>query len=474
MSLISYQNGAALFDATPIENMFLIEYLPTAPEEFLRVYLYARMLCLHPELGDSMEEISRALHMEEEIVESAFFYWEQQGLVQRISDRPPQYALVPMRSAVRACEMREYELQDMNLRLQAIFGSNLLHPQEYLIASEWVNELRFTQDAVVFFVEHFAKKSKSKKPDLNRLFKKLDKEAARLSDKGVKTLADMQQALTEGTPDDVAEAVLKRLSISRPASVPELELTRKWMGEWGYTKEAILAASGDTVSARQPTFAYLDKILESQLDRAVNDGLRAALRELGNSGNVTEELKKRDRSLLDAGFEPRAIEMAAAQTNLKRKHNFEDLEWMLARWRDEDILTAAAAEEYVRVMQGLREEMHRLLELAGSDKRPALGDIQDLKKWKKHHSADVIQYAARCAKGMQLPVKYMDKLLKAWQDAGVRDVAAAEAERAARQQKTEGGREKTSNQALSYAQNTYTDSDFGSDFYVDLTDGGEA
>ena len=37
MPFCSFSEGAAMFDVTPIENMFLLEYLPTAPEGFLRV-----------------------------------------------------------------------------------------------------------------------------------------------------------------------------------------------------------------------------------------------------------------------------------------------------------------------------------------------------------------------------------------------------------------------------------------------------
>ena len=69
MPFCSFSEGAAMFDVTPIENMFLLEYLPTAPDGYLRVYLYARMLCLHPELGGEMADVAKALHMEEEAFE---------------------------------------------------------------------------------------------------------------------------------------------------------------------------------------------------------------------------------------------------------------------------------------------------------------------------------------------------------------------------------------------------------------------
>ena len=44
MPFCSFDRESAMYDVTPIENMFLLEYLPMAPEDYLRVYLYARML----------------------------------------------------------------------------------------------------------------------------------------------------------------------------------------------------------------------------------------------------------------------------------------------------------------------------------------------------------------------------------------------------------------------------------------------
>ena len=98
MAFCSFDRDGALYDSTPIENMFLLEYLPTAPENYLRVYLYARMLCLHPELGEDLSDMAQTLHMEESQISDAMTYWERQGLVRRLTDRPPTYAILPVRS----------------------------------------------------------------------------------------------------------------------------------------------------------------------------------------------------------------------------------------------------------------------------------------------------------------------------------------------------------------------------------------
>ena len=98
MPFCSFSEGAAMFDVTPIENMFLLEYLPTAPDGYLRVYLYARMLCLHPEVGGELKDMAKALHMEEEAVFNAFSYWERMGLVERL--RPAAVVVVDALAAM--------------------------------------------------------------------------------------------------------------------------------------------------------------------------------------------------------------------------------------------------------------------------------------------------------------------------------------------------------------------------------------
>ena len=120
MAFLSFDKGAVVYGSTPVENMFLLEYLPTAQDDCLRVYLYARLLCCHPELGGSVADIARALRITEEAVEDAFRFWEREGLVKRLTDRPPTYALLPMRGVAQPSEMdrQYYQFRDFNAALQ--------------------------------------------------------------------------------------------------------------------------------------------------------------------------------------------------------------------------------------------------------------------------------------------------------------------------------------------------------------------
>ena len=77
MAFCGFGKGAAMYDSTPIENLFLLEHLPAAPAQYVKVYLYARMLCLYPELGDGVTDAAAVLRMDEDAVLDAMAYWEQ-------------------------------------------------------------------------------------------------------------------------------------------------------------------------------------------------------------------------------------------------------------------------------------------------------------------------------------------------------------------------------------------------------------
>ena len=63
------------------------------------------------------------------VAPSTLRYWEREGLVRRLSDRPPTYALLPMRGAGAASEMDQhyYQFRDFNASLQRLFGDVILH-----------------------------------------------------------------------------------------------------------------------------------------------------------------------------------------------------------------------------------------------------------------------------------------------------------------------------------------------------------
>ena len=485
MACFRFADGAGMFDSTPIENLFLMEYLPAAPEKFLRVYLYARMLALHPELGGDMAALADSLRMEAEDVYSAFAYWEQRGLARRLSDKPPTFELLPVRaeemSTTVPTDKEYYAYRDFNSSLQALFPSKLIDNHEYRIANDWLNVLGYDQAAVLRLVEYGISTSRSpnRTPSPSSVFKRMDKIAAKWADRGCRTLEDVERAIAE--QEDVypvARAVLKRFALRRDPTLDELECVKRWMGEWGFTQEQILEACVETTKSRTPSFAYLDAVLKSRREDTEGQWaeLSEVLKELDSpQAQPTPDLLKSYAALRAEGFEAETIRLAAVQCHRKKKTGFGEMEWMLRQWGAQGIRTRQAAEAYIEDMRRKADRVRALLALCGLERRPTMNDLSLYEGWIADHDESVIEYAAGCARGMQVPMLYMDKLLADWRDSGVHTVEEAAARHEATRAKRAAQQASVQpvNPALNYEQREYREEDFGDDFFIDLDRYGE-
>ena len=463
MAFLSFDHGAVVYGATPVENMFLLEYLPVAPDDCLRVYLYARLLCCHPELGGSVSDVARALRLTDEAVEDAFRFWEREGLVKRLTDRPPTYALLPMRGAASASEMDQqyYQFRDFNASLQRLFGDVILHG-EVAIPQEWVTVFGYTVEAALKIVEYGLTVLRLSRRTPRATLRKLDNVAREWSERGARTLADVERMIAEKSGDmSMAEAVLKRFVLRRRPTEDELALARKWRG-WGFDTEAVLAACGETTKASNPSFAYVDRVLEGRyLQTDANfAALRDVQRELGASALPTPETLKRYAAFLEAGFEAATVTAAAIALNAQNRHRFEDLERLLTQWAEKGLFRADAAEAYLQRQRGLQAEMIELLRLAGSDRTPGLADIALFEGWKARFSPEMLRLAAEQSRGKGAAVAAIDKLLAAWEKEGV---STPEQARARRERPAKG----FDNPALHYEQRPLAGD--GGELFTDLS-----
>lgn len=65
--------------------------------------------------------------------------------------------------------------------------------------------------------------------------------------------------------------VLRMLGQRCNPSEPQKELYIKWTGKWRFSHEMVLLAVNETVSAQNPSFAYIDSVLQDWRKRGVTD-----------------------------------------------------------------------------------------------------------------------------------------------------------------------------------------------------------
>jgi DNA replication protein DnaD len=104
--------------------------------------------------------------------------------------------------------------------------------------------------------------------------------------------------------------------------------------------------------------------------------VKVILKELGANNIVpTPDQIRTYTALLEKGFEPETVLLAAVQCARKRKNSFEDLVWMLDNWDKAGVRTRAQADKYVLDMQQATREVRALLEAAGLTRRPTMDDL---------------------------------------------------------------------------------------------------
>ena len=140
---------------------------------------------------------------------------------------------------------------------------------------------------------------------------------------------------------------------------------------------------------------------------------------------------------------------------------------MVRKWGEQRLFKFADADAYVRDMNRLTDEVRALLARCGTDRRPSMDDLTLYESWTLDFPRALIDYAADCARGMQLPMRYIDRLLDEWRKAGVTTVDEA---RSQHESRAGAKANPAANPALSYEQRSHTDDDYG-DLFINLDTG---
>lgn len=155
MAFCAFDDSAALFDSTPVENMFITEYMLRAPGDFVKVYLYALMLCYHPTPRMSLSSMARDLDMTEEDVERAFKYWARDGLVRQVGDNPVSFTLFNLKqlTLTRAENPGDKLYNQKFIEEAERILKRTLQPEEINLINDWIQVLELPEEVILMLLQ---------------------------------------------------------------------------------------------------------------------------------------------------------------------------------------------------------------------------------------------------------------------------------------------------------------------------------
>ncbi len=447
MSLCRFSDSFQIFDITPVENLFIQEFMLKAPGDFVKVYLYGLMQCYRPNSTENtLEAFSHALEMDKSTIENAFRYWERQGILYFHED-PSGKASIEyfnikdvLYNKGLDSQQTMYKYKDFNQNLQKIFDTRLLSPQEYLRIYDWIEVLELPMEVVLMMVQFYVSRM-GKKVRINYL----DKVAETWAKEGINSLQKAEeyiQANDSCFKDTVA--VLKYLGIHRSPSQAELDLYKKWRN-WGFNLDSILLACKETTKVQSPTFAYLDKILANMHNKDISlvhevkqhldkqddsfTRIKEVYFELGykNNAPTPEHLDMYKVWVKEYGLEHNLILLACKQCVRKKTTTFNHLDDLLKQWASRGFRSVKEVKDYLSKQKALDNEIKAVLQRAGDSRAITASDRKLYRQWteKWNMSFEVILLAAEYSVMSEKKLPYMNQILSNWHKKGINSVKEA-------------------------------------------------
>lgn len=426
---------------TPVDNVFLEDYLPLADAVDVKVYLYGLHLASAGGDGadNSIQKVALMLKLSEERVLAAFRYWEEQGIVSVSKTHP---ASVTFRSVKKPLtpvikyNAREYStfVEEMT----RLFPETVLTPNELNAYIEMLRTYKMEINAMLMTARYCMDvRGVASTPYILAV-------ADNWARQGITTEAEVSKHIEEleQNSEDI-RAIFKALGMRSLPDIEDRQLYLKWTKEYGYKMDAVLTASrsckkkggmrkleavieelhnAGAVSAQEVAAYAADKESKRRLAEDVVAGIGSFY------SNYDVVVETYIGPWLAKGFQPNALRSLAKLCFLRNIRTLDGVDGVADRFYKLGILTEEGVEGYITRQAALDGQIREVLEAAGSSQLISGRDREFYRTfveiWGFPH--ETVLAAARRAAGKAFPMSEINRSLAMLKEHNISDAAEAE------------------------------------------------
>lgn len=435
MSFCKFSSELVANNKTEIDNIFIDNFLPNAPDLCVKVYLYGLYLATNDlEFDNTFEAFAKKLGISELDLETAFRYWEEQGLVQVLSTYPIQVLYKPLKDVINGTRLYKPEkYEKFNTQAQELFhGTREITKTEYGEYYNFLEKSGMEQEALLMIID-YCLQSKKKAVGYSYILTV----ARNWVKEGILTAKQVEEKLYEAEQASTSlSAILKVLGIKRSASIDERELYQKWKEGMGFEDDAILFVAESM--KKKGGFEKLNYLLEKYFLNgkfsvaeikhfiASQDEIYTLAKQVNRNLGVyyeslDSEIETYINPWLNMGFEPKALEDMASYAFKSSIRSLDGLNNLVQKLYKLGILTKSALDEYLENIVNIDNQIKKLLEDLGISRRVNSFDRESYKTWKNNWGLndEIIEYAASLSKDKLSPIQYMARLLASWHEQNI-------------------------------------------------------
>lgn len=441
MAFCEYSNKYLINNSVAVENKFIKEFLPNAPENAVKVYLYGLYKCNNATSSDNnLKNFALALGMSEEDVLNYFYYWEEIGLVVLIKNDPIEVRYLPCEyGSIKLKQYQSSKYKLFNLKAQELISGRMISPHEFAEYYDTIESLHIEKDAMLLIINYCVgiKGNSVNYPYILTVAKSWAYE-------GLLTCEDVEERIKEQEKNssDVS-LVLKALKIKRKASTEEYQLYLSWVNDLNMNLDVILHLA-KMVSKGLGGFNKLNyyvtkaDLLKLNSVKEVNDYFEneKTLFELAKQTNkilgirniILENVVDNYLSFWQRmGYDNETIFYIAELASKKNIRNYNDLEVLVQKFYKSGLITLTEIKGFVAENEKYDNKITALLEILGIIRKVNDVDRSFYNTWVNEWilSGEVIEYAVGQAKGCRMPLREANRILSQYYQHNVKTVEDA-------------------------------------------------
>ena len=441
MGFCSFSSETIIDNKTTVDNVFINEFLPYAPDFCVKVYLYGLYKCSNSSSDNDIENFARVLKCSEEDIEQAYLYWQEQGLVQILKTCPFSVKYMPPKNCISNNKKYNKEkYANFNSQIQEIINERMLTPTEYHEYYDFMESFKFEPTALIM-IAGYAAQIKGGNVGYNYILTI----AKNWAYEGIKNSQQVEEKLKEfeNNSTEIGE-LIKIFAIKRIPSIEEKEYLLKWKNDFGFDFETIKFVAKNVKKLYKGGFDKLDKKLLSYYEKKITSKkeieeyeqnkesmYKTAKDVCKNLGVYYENLEpvidNYISTWINMGYDSVTLNLIsnfAFKTNVR---TLENLEKVILKFYKLGLVSKESIDQHLSELMETDKKIKEILSSLGIQRNVNSFDREFYNIWINvwKMPEEVIQYASILAGDKLQPMQYINKVLSNFYDKGVKTLDQA-------------------------------------------------
>lgn len=447
MAFCRFSSSYIIDDKTIIDNVFINDHLPYAPELCVKVYLMGLSKCGNAAAGDNnIENFAKVLNVTVEEIENAFKYWQEEGLVQILSTRPMEVVYLPVK--LNAKLLKKFNVDkyaDFNHQLQEILVGRMINPSEYNVYYSFIEENHIEPEVLIMIVKYCVQYKGNNARNVHYPY--IMAIARNWLDEGVRTTEDVENKIQSlGVMNDKATLLLTALNTKRKVQLEDVQLLNKWLDELDFDFNVIIYVAKrmsmkkrvDVQVLNNQLLKYYEMKLSSinEIEDYEND--KQSLYDIAkavvkNLGLYYEDLSKIIETYVlkwqQMGYTKDVLVDIADYSFKNSIRTLDGFDSVVQKLYKLGIVTTDALNEYLIELNVVDQKIATILELLGLKRNVNSFDRNYYKTWTEdwNFNDEMLQHACNLSAGKTSAIQYMNKILSNWKQQNVYTIEKAQA-----------------------------------------------